>query len=105
MDVAHTGALTGAQSIRLTSNGDLFKSPHYTKTSYPLTLMIFDNDEYKETHTANLSGIDASTPTFAISNLYTILNRNTYDHYQLTITPTRQSDMLERVDIHFPSTY
>jgi hypothetical protein len=79
------------------TGGGLFKTPNYTQAAgYDMGGFIINGatTHIEETMDATYPTMTKSTPTVVVSNLYTVLNHNTYDHYRITITPQRASKVL-----------
>ena len=105
---AASGVVSGATTFKFVSlvAGD-FTTPHYD-ANQAMSAYAIDGTDHSTPNRFDysLAAVTASTPTtVTIENLYTKLNRNTFDYWKFTISPIRDSTYLQRVYIEFPSEF
>ena len=87
----------------LDSGSNQFKSPNYEKPYYLMSAYVITNGIWAEEHSfQNIPQVNSVPPTVVITHRLTTFHRKTYDIYTITITPSKGSTRVVRIDIIFP---
>ena len=87
----------------LDSGTGAFKSPNYEAAFYVLSSYVIASGVWAEEHSfIDMPLVNRVPPTVVITHRLTTLHKNTYDIWTISITPSKGSTRVVRIDILFP---